>query len=259
MKQPLGQADHYDVILDEYERHYYDESSLAYRERYIYPTLFAGIDLSNRRVIELACGSGFNTQALLRRFPAAEPLGLDISPRSCEAYRRNTGRPAQVFDLTDPSPVDLPEPADCSFVVGGLHHCVRDLPSTFANLRRLIRLGGHLLLVEPNADFVLNALRMAWYRRDRWFQAQDEAPLDHDLLLSEASGFEAEFVSFLGGPAYFLIANSLVMRMPLAFKRPLAPALFAVDDLYNRLPGRRPYPMFIARWRRVTSPGESAV
>ncbi len=119
MKQPLGQADHYDGILDEYERHYYDESSLAYRERYIYPTLFAGIDLSNRRVIELACGSGFNTQALLRRFPAAEPLGLDISPRSCEAYRRNTGRPAQVFDLTDPSPVDLPEPADCSFVVGG--------------------------------------------------------------------------------------------------------------------------------------------
>lgn len=251
MKKPLGQADHYDDILDDYERHYYDASSIAYRERYIYPKLFSGLDLNGRRVLELACGSGFNTQALLRRFPTAEPIGVDISPRSCDAYRRNTGRPAHVFDLTATS--DLPdlEPVDCAFVVGGLHHCIRDLPATFANLRRMIRPGGHLLLVEPNADFVLNALRMAWYRRDRWFQVQDEAPLDHDLLKKDAPGFQAEAVSYLGGPAYFLIANSLVMRMPLKLKRPLAPALFAIDDLYNRLPGRRPYPMFIAQWRRV--------
>ena len=149
----VGQAEHYDQILADYERHYYDESSMRYRDRYIYSRLFAGLDLSGKRVIELACGSGFNTQALLRRFPDVDVIGLDISPLSCDAYKANTGRASYAFDLTCSEQSFWPEPADYAFVVGGLHHCVRDLSATFVCLSRLIKPGGALLMVEPNAAF----------------------------------------------------------------------------------------------------------
>lgn len=250
----VGQAEHYDHILDDYEKHYFDPTSLAYRERYIYRRMFDGFDLAGKRVIELACGSGFNTNALRRRFPDATVTGLDISPRSCRAYEANTDCPALVFDLTRAEQEVWPEPADHVFVLGGLHHCIRDLPTTFANITRLLRPGGSLIMVEPNADFMLNRLRVAWYKADRWFQAQDEAPLRHDHLVQLAGAeFVTRRVTYLGGAAYFLILNSLIMRFPLWLKRLLAPALFVADDIYNLLPGKAPFPMFIAEWKRVSA------
>ncbi len=247
-----GQAEHYDHILDDYERHYYDPASLAYRDRYIYRAMFDGVNLSGKTVIELACGSGFNTQALIGRFPDVNVIGLDISPRSCQAYESNTGRSAFVFDLTEREQRMWPEAADCAFVVGGLHHCIKDIPTVFANLRRLIKPGGLLLMVEPNAEFLLNFLRTYWYRRDRWFQEQDEAPLCHGKLLRQAgSGFSVRSVQYLGGPAYFIVLNSLILRFPLWLKRRLARGMFLADDFYNMLPGKVPFPMFVAQWNRT--------
>lgn len=246
----MKQAEHYDRILVDYEAHYYDETSMEYRRRYIYPRLFAGMDLDGKRVYELACGSGSNTNELLRLFPRAQVTGLDISPRSCEAYRRNTGRDALVYDLTarDAQPL---EPADFAVVIGGLHHCVTDLSSTFANLSRLVAPGGHLAMVEPNAGYFLNTLRDRWYRTDHWFQAEEEAPLHHDAIAHMAQDyFEPLVIDYLGGPAYFLVLNSLIVRFPVRAKKIIAPIAFLMDDIYNRLPGRRMYPMFIARWRR---------
>lgn len=246
----MDQAEHYDTILRDYEDHYYDSSSMAYRRRYIYRTLFDGLELNGKSVVELACGSGFNTTEMLARFPHAQVTGLDISPKSCAAFTRNTGREAIVFDLTAS---DAPSPGsfDCAFVVGGLHHCVRDLPATVQNLRRLVKPGGLLLMVEPNAGYVLNAVRRRWYKADRWFQEADEAPLHHgDLAAMAKESFEPLSVSYLGGPAYFLILNSLIVRLPLKLKAVVAPLAFAADDVYNRLPGGSPFPMFIARWRR---------
>lgn len=246
----MNQAEHYDRILVDYESHYYDETSMNYRRRYIYPKLFSGMDLNGKRVYELACGSGLNTSELLRIFPSATVTGLEISPRSCEAYRRNTGRDAIVYDLTAREAQAL-EPADCAFVVGGLHHCVTDLPSTFSNLSRLVAPGGHLAMVEPNAGYFLNALRNKWYRADHWFQTEEEAALHHDEIARMAQEwFEPLDIAYLGGPAYFLILNSLILRLPVRAKKVIAPIAFAGDDIYNHLPGTRMYPMFIARWRR---------
>jgi SAM-dependent methyltransferase len=250
----VGQGEHYDQILDDYEHHYYDDASMAYRRRFIYSTMFKGLDLNGKRVAELACGSGYNSVELLRLFPEADIFGLDISPKSVEAYRRQVGKPCFVCDLTAPV-ADFPPAADVAFVVGGLHHCVNDLPTTFKNLKRLVRPGGSLIMVEPNAAFLLNAVRKLWYAEDKWFREQEEAPLYHNEISRMASGtFESDVVTFLGGPAYFLILNSLILRVPHALKKVIAKPLFLFDELYNRLPGSAPFPMFIARWHR---PAES--
>jgi hypothetical protein len=49
-----------------------------------------------------------------------------------------------------------------------------------------------------------------------------------------------------------LILNSLITRVPLALKPALSTVLFPAEGLYNRLPGRRPFAVFLAEWRRVS-------
>jgi SAM-dependent methyltransferase len=244
----MSQAQHYDSIVDDYERHYVDGTSLDYRRRYLYSQLFDGLDLNSKRVIELACGSGYNTLEMLRRFPLADAFGVDISPKSCEAFRRTTGREGFELDLTDRS-APLPPPADIAFVIGGLHHCHNDLSAAFDTISRLLKSGGLLLMVEPNAQFFLNQARRRWYATDKWFRDEEEAAIDYgDLLKTAGTNFGELSVRYFGGPAYFLILNSLVTRVPLRLKPLIAPPLFVCDDVYNLLPGSMPFPAFFAKW-----------
>ena len=65
-------------IHNEYSRHYYDKESLKYREKFIYNKIFQNEDFNNKCIAELACGSGFNSLAILNRFPNAKLNGYDI-------------------------------------------------------------------------------------------------------------------------------------------------------------------------------------
>jgi hypothetical protein len=117
----------------------------------------------------------------------------------------------------------------------------------------MVKPGGRLLMMEPSADFFLTPLRRAWYRHDRWFEADTEEALKHDDLIKMGSSyFTLKRVRYMGGPAFFLILNSLITRVPLALKPALSTVLFPAEGLYNRLPGRRPFAVFLAEWRRVS-------
>src|SRR5262249_28745698 len=115
--------------------------------------------------------------------------------------------------------------------------------------------GGVFLMVEPNKRCYLQSLRRLWYALDRrYFDAESEAALDHGRLAADVTtAFRPEVVRFMGGPGYFLIAQRLVLRVPLSWKRAMLPALLHCESMYNRLPGHYPYAYFLARWRRVTS------
>jgi SAM-dependent methyltransferase len=245
------QRDHYEAIHSAYERTYFDAESMAYRERFIYDPLFEGLTLDGCDVAELACGSGFNSLALRRRFPLARVRGFDVSSQACASYRELVQAPAYQCDLTLPLETDAS--VDCAFIIGGLHHCVRNLPQVLANAARLVRKGGTLLMVEPNAEYLLEGLRRLWYRADRrYFDADTEHALAHDHLVELAgSGFSPERVRFLGGPGYFLVLNSLLFRIPPRVKAMVARPLMSADHAYNQLPGRALFPYFVARWRRL--------
>ncbi len=157
------------------------------------------------------------------------------------------GSAAHQCDLTVPFDVDVQ--FDAAFVIGGLHHCVSDLPATMANLSRMIRPGGRLFIWEPNADFLLQRARDAWYRRDDYFEYDTERALTLDEIAAASDGqFELKRADFFGGPAYFLILNSLVTRIPLRLKSTVAPALFALEAVWNRAPSKRLFPTFAAVW-----------
>lgn len=243
------QARHYDRILSDYDRHYYDIQSTAYRERFIIGPLLDGLDLNGLAVADLACGSGSTSLSLRRRFPGAQLTGFDISPKACETYTARVGRPCHIIDLTQPRP---PEPRfDAAIIMGGLHHCVADLDATLANVAGLLKPGAVFLMFEPNREYVLQFARDLWYRIDGYFDAGNEDGLAHGDLLRRAGGaFTAERVRYFGGPAFFLVYNSLVFRLPPGVKRAVSPPLMALEAGFNRLPGKRLFSSFTARWRR---------
>ena len=244
------QKRHYEAIHTDYEDHYYDAESMAYRERFYYDPLFEGLDLNGWMVADLASGSGHNSVALLKRFPKAVVTGFDISTSACEAYRHNVGRPAIEADLT--RPLDHPDRFDAAMVVGGLHHCVVDLPAAVDNLANMLKPGGRLMMLEPNCAFALEGARRLWYRLDKYFDAATERALTPSELLEHAGArFIPERIAYYGGPGYFLISQSLLFRIPKLVKRAISPPLMAVERTFNRLPLPWLHPYFVARWVRT--------
>jgi len=222
---------------------------MEFRRRFFLDPLLEGLDLNGAVVADLAAGSGYTTIELIRRFPRATVTGFDISEQACDAYMRRTGRHAFHLDLTAGEP---PSAAyDVAIVIGGLHHCVRQVHDALATVAGMLRPGGLFLMAEPSADCWLEPLRRQWYQRDHFFEASTEAALSHQLLLDNTPTFKCELVHYLGGPAYFLIYNSLVFRLPRRLKATVAAPMFVAESMFNRLPGRALFPYFVARWRRV--------
>lgn len=245
-----AQAAHYDRILSDYDRHYYDRYSTEYRERFILEPLLAGVDLSGLRVADLASGSGHTSIYLTGRYPGIQLTGFDVSAEACAGYRQRVGRPSHQFDLTRRQPA--PDVFDACIIMGGLHHCVADLPATFANIHGMLKPGGMLLMFEPNRQYVLQAAREFWYKQDHYFDAANEQALAHDELVRLAgAGFASESLRYFGGPAFFLVYNSLLFRMPAGLKAGSSRIFLAMESLHNRLPGRWAHSSFTARWRRL--------
>jgi ubiquinone/menaquinone biosynthesis C-methylase UbiE len=245
------QASHYDTILEDYDRHYYDVHSCAYREEFILSPLLAGLDLRGKRVADLASGSGETSRYLAQRFPGVQCTGFDISPEACRRYRERSGRPAFEFDLTQQ--VYTGEPFDAAIIMGGLHHCTANLEAALANVARIVKPQGTFLFFEPNRQYLLEAARQLWYRFDKYFDASNENALAHEELLQAARGaFACQRLQYFGGPAFFLVYNSLVFRLSDATKARVTPALLQSERLYSKLPGKFLFSSFLAQWVRAT-------
>jgi len=241
------QRDHFERVHQKYAAHYYDKWSLLYRSEFILAPLFEGIDLEGRLVADLACGNGHNSLLLRSRFPTASTVGFDISPTACAAYEQVVGRPAYCVDLLDSEMRH--SKFDAALVIGGLHHMVADISSALRTIHSMLRPGGILMMFEPNARFVLQWARDIWYQSDPMFDAQSEAALDHDTLLRATDGrFRCERLRYLGGPAFYLVLNSAVLRLPLRAKALLSRPLFVLERLHGRLRPRWCHSSFVARW-----------
>ena len=135
-------ADHYDGFAGSYSAE--NESSLlnAYYER---PAMIglAG-DVAGRRVLDAGCGSGPLSAALRAR--GADVTGFDASPAMVELARRRLGEDAalSVADLGAPLPYGDGEFDDV--VASLVLHYLRDWTAPLAELRRVLRPGGRLLL-----------------------------------------------------------------------------------------------------------------
>lgn len=127
----------------------------AYNAHYDRPTVLELLgDVTGLRVLDAGCGPGLYAEALLER--GAEVLGFDASTAMVELARERVGNRAEfrLARLEEPLPY-----ADGSFdvVLCALAiHYVADRQATFAEMRRVLRPGGAVVLStqHPTMDWL---------------------------------------------------------------------------------------------------------
>ena len=136
------EADHYDGFAESYARQ--NETGL-FNAHYAQPAVLdlAG-DVAGRSILDAGCGAGPLAAALRDR--GAQVTGFDSSPAMVELARRRLGADTDVLvaDLAEPLPFATGEFDDV--VVSLVLHYLEDWSGPLAELRRVLRPGGRLIL-----------------------------------------------------------------------------------------------------------------
>jgi SAM-dependent methyltransferase len=248
MQAEIAQREHYNRIAADYEAQYGDPDGLAYREKFLYQPLFAGLDLKGRQVLEALSGSGHATEYLLDQKNALV-TGLDISDEAIASFEQRWPNcqsicaPLTVSGLAD-------ESFDCIVVVMGLHHLPPHLNEAIREVHRLLRKGGTFCFTEPHRESAFSRLRATWYRHDSLF-AENEESIDVEGLkrdFSELFTFKSE--RHVGNVAYLLVLNSMVFRIPLWLKRLYSPAVVLLERMLSVFHSRSFSLAVVCQWEK---------
>jgi SAM-dependent methyltransferase len=175
----------------------------------------AAVQCAGRTVLDVGCNDGYGTVILA---PGARSVaGVDVSSHAIESARRRPG--AEAIDFRVVGGAGLPFP-DESFDVVTAFQVIEHVPdprSFIAELRRIVRVGGVVLITTPNAAIRLDPGMTPWNPYHvREFTA--------DELRSElASTFEDVDVRGLFGPpavASIELARSAAARRRARRRRP---------------------------------------
>lgn len=137
------EADHYDAFAEHYARE--NEAGL-FNAHYARPAVLdlAG-DVAGRRILDAGCGAGPLAAELIDR--GARVTGFDASPAMAALAQRRLGTAATVLvaDLAAELPFGTGEYDDV--VASLVLHYLEDWAGPLAELRRVLRPGGRLILV----------------------------------------------------------------------------------------------------------------
>ncbi|MBB5015074.1 class I SAM-dependent methyltransferase [Rehaibacterium terrae] len=140
-----------------------EQARLVKQARIAEQTIYRHIDFDGvRRLLEVGCGVGAQTEILLRRFPDLHVTGVDLSDAQLEAAAHNLARHpwcAERYTLTKADATDLPfEPRsfDGAFLCWVLEHVPQ--PARVLNeVRRVLMPGAPVYVTEVmNSSFFLD-------------------------------------------------------------------------------------------------------
>lgn len=173
---------------------------------------FAAQFVSGKRVLDIACGSGFGS-SFLKKSGAEIVVGGDISPEAISASRRNYKQKEVDFFFLDGSRLPFNDGSfDVAVSFETLEH-IPDYERFIQELRRVIRKGGNLVLSTPNKSVFSPCLKRpmrAYHTKE--FRSDELEPLLRQAAFSE--------ISLYGQ----LHANRLLqLRWPISFLLPSVP------------------------------------
>ncbi|MEA5515710.1 class I SAM-dependent methyltransferase [Nodularia sp. UHCC 0506] len=152
-------------------------------------------------ILDLACAVGLSTFALQEVYPQSQITGLDLSPHFLAvAYYRAQQRQAQIKWLH--AAAESTELPNASFDLVSIFLMCHELPQSatrkiFAEMRRLLRPGGHLAIMDMNPQsenykkmppYILTLLKSTEPYLDQYFA------LDIEQALVEA-GFQVPTIT----------------------------------------------------------------
>jgi SAM-dependent methyltransferase len=228
------QKKHFEDIHDNYINHYNDKYSNIYKNKFIYNKFFKDINLNNKKIIELACGNGENTKYMQTLAVNCSFYGCDISSSACKDYELNTRSLSIQADIT--SPWEGPKDFDYVFIFGGVHHCLNNIDQLFKNIDKLLKIDGEVIMIEPNSKFILEPIRKFWYSGDKKMFSENEGALDpNEIIKNCKNNFQLVDISYVGGPAFFFILQSMILRVPFRIKSIYSPLLLHIEKIYEYL------------------------
>ncbi|MEV4603429.1 class I SAM-dependent methyltransferase [Amycolatopsis sp. NPDC049253] len=131
-------------------------------------------DVAGRRILDAGCGSGPVLAALRDR--GAEVRGFDASVKMVELARHRFGADAdlRVADLSEPLP--YPDAEFDDVIVSLVLHYLEDWSAPLAELRRVLKPGGRLILAV-NHPIIFKLLRpeSSYFAITRWSEEYDFA------------------------------------------------------------------------------------
>lgn len=180
---------------------------------------------SNEAWVEVGCGTGALTEAIVTAAAPASVLALEPSDGYIAFARRRVSHPAVTFEIGDASRLPLPDDSQDRAVSGLVINFIPDIPAALAEMARVTRPGGTIaayvwdyaegmemlrhfwdvvIALDPPAAEMDEGTRFPMCRpeplRDLWekagLTAVDVAPLDIRMRLRD---FDELWAPFLGG------------------------------------------------------------